>query len=246
MQPAMNAPKNEPLVAHSTPQERYLQKPFMFSSHSWAKNLLSDLTEGSSVLDIGPGSGVMGEFLRGQGAYHLTAVEIDEDARAHIGGIYDVICSEPKELNPEQKFDVILLLDVVEHVPNSEEFLFTILKYLKPGGRLFFSVPNIAHWSIRLMLLFGFFESQRRGILDATHLQHFTRKRVLNIFNQTKFFKRYESSLSLEPVEFVLPKWIWDNEVFKLLRTLQFRVSKLFPGLCAYQHLVVAESPGED
>ena len=38
-------------------------------------------------------------------------------------------------------FDIIILKDVIEHVPNQEEFIPYLMKFLKPGGQIFFGFP---------------------------------------------------------------------------------------------------------
>ena len=46
---------------------------------------------------------------------------------------------------------------------------------LVPGGAIVVSVPNVAHWTVRLDLLCGRFQYRETGIMDATHLRWFTR-----------------------------------------------------------------------
>src|SRR5262249_2262621 len=46
---------------------------------------------------------------------------------------------------------------------------------LAPGGALWASIPNFAHWYPRLRVAAGRFDYDRRGILDHTHLRFFTR-----------------------------------------------------------------------
>jgi hypothetical protein len=49
---------------------------------------------------------------------------------------------------------------------------------LSSGGYIVASVPNIAHVSIRLMLLQGRFDYADTGILDDTHLKYYTRRSI--------------------------------------------------------------------
>ena len=52
---------------------------------------------------------------------------------------------------------------------------------LKPGGAVIVSVPNVAHWSVRLCLLRGMFQYQQEGIMDATHLRWFTQESIKSL-----------------------------------------------------------------
>jgi hypothetical protein len=45
---------------------------------------------------------------------------------------------------------------------------------LAPGGHVLLSVPNIAHWTARLNLLFGRFDYTDGYLMDRTHLRWFT------------------------------------------------------------------------
>ena len=44
---------------------------------------------------------------------------------------------------PEHHFDVIVMLDVIEHLENPLEALQSVERILKPGGALYLSTPNI-------------------------------------------------------------------------------------------------------
>jgi SAM-dependent methyltransferase len=40
-----------------------------------------------------------------------------------------------------EKFDLVILKDVIEHIPNQEKFMPELIRFLKPGGRVFFAFP---------------------------------------------------------------------------------------------------------
>src|SRR4029077_8375176 len=63
-------------------------------------------------------------------------------------------------------YDAIVLADVVEHLRHPEEALRTRVPKLRAGGRIVLSVPNVAHWSVRLGLLRGRFRYADVGLLD--------------------------------------------------------------------------------
>lgn len=223
--------------AARAPQDRYVFKPYPGSSHSWALNELAHVAPTTRVLDIGPGSGIMGTLLSERGVSYRCAVEVDADARAHVAPIYSQV---EEDLTPflQQEFDLILLMDVLEHMADPFGFFAQVSSLLSDNGSMLISVPNVAHWSVRFPLLFGYFGYQERGIMDRTHLQFFTRRRVTELVASVKGYSVRSFTASIEPLELVLPDWVHDNSIFGAVRALRIKVADLIPGLMAYQHLV--------
>lgn len=101
------------------------------------------------VADIGCGAGLMCEPLAARGA---QVVGVDAAAKniaaaqlhAAAGGFrIDYRVGEPHAaLRDEDCFDVLLLLEVVEHVDNLQAFVREAVTHLKPGGLLLISTIN--------------------------------------------------------------------------------------------------------
>ena len=123
---------------------------------------LSNLN-GLKVLDVGCGGGLMCERLAQQGA-DVTGVDPTENAiqiaQSHLpDDLKDkvkYVLGEVTDIN--DKFDLILSSEVIEHVNDPEEFLIEIVNRLKPRGDLFLSTLNKT------------FESWFCGILWAEHI----------------------------------------------------------------------------
>jgi SAM-dependent methyltransferase len=99
----------------------------------------------------------------------------DNDALAFIDSFSTVNIEEKLPDLPERSLDLILFLDVLEHLTNPWQTLRDIDCLLKPGGRFIISVPNIRNYHILSALLFkGRFDYTDDGILDRTHLRFFT------------------------------------------------------------------------
>ena len=95
---------------------------------------------------------------------------------------------EETELSFQQEFfDYIILGDVLEHLYNPQKVLENIKPYLKVGGKIVASIPNIQHWSIIEELLKGNWTYADAGILDKTHLNFFTRNEIFNLFDKTGY-----------------------------------------------------------
>lgn len=74
----------------------------------------------------------------------------------------------------EEKFDVIIFADVLEHLVLPEQVLRYFRRMLKKDGVVIVSVPNVANWRVRFSLLLGSFNYQEYGVLDRTHLHLYT------------------------------------------------------------------------
>ncbi len=109
--------------------------------------LLKDhIRSGATVLDIGCGDGfVSSELSKGSGIkkitgvdINLTADQVDEFSRIGEGITY----LNNYELIKKERYDLILLLDVIEHVENDKEFLCEIIdKNLSEKGHILITVP---------------------------------------------------------------------------------------------------------
>jgi 2-polyprenyl-3-methyl-5-hydroxy-6-metoxy-1,4-benzoquinol methylase len=81
---------------------------------------------------------------------------------------------------PPHSIDVILCLDVLEHLVNPWEVLIKLNPILKPSGSWIISVPNLRNYRILFNLAFkGHFRYTESGILDKTHLRFFTRESAI-------------------------------------------------------------------
>ena len=71
-------------------------------------------------------------------------------------------------------FDVILCLDVLEHLTDPWAVVDRLSEMLRPGGCIVASIPNVRNYRLLGPLLFqGRFDLVDRGILDRTHLRWF-------------------------------------------------------------------------
>lgn len=104
---------------------------------------------GLSVLDIGCGGGLVAEPLTRLGATVTgidPAAETIEAAKTHARGArlsitYEATTAEALA-DAEQSFDAVLLLEVVEHVPDVPAFLKRIAPLVAPGGMMILSTLN--------------------------------------------------------------------------------------------------------
>jgi SAM-dependent methyltransferase len=131
---------------------------------------------GSEVLEVGCGRGVTGEILERELGCRVTGVELNPVvAREAAKRLHAVFQGDIQELHLDGAFDVVLALELVEHLPVSEPFLERARELLRPGGRLVLSIPNVGHYSIVEDLLAGRWDYLPIGLLCYTHFRFFTR-----------------------------------------------------------------------
>lgn len=105
---------------------------------------------GLTLLDIGCGGGLIAEPMRRLG-FQVAAVDASSEnigtARAHAAeqGLdiaYRAATVEQLESEGAGPFDVVLTLEVIEHVADPEAFIRTCARLVKPGGMLIVATLN--------------------------------------------------------------------------------------------------------
>lgn len=139
---------------------------------------------GARILEIGCGTGHNFEMLGRFG--HVDAIEIDEGARAlaqeRLGR--SILTAPLPELTgiADGSYDMIALLDVLEHIGDDLASLTHIKRKLKPGGKILLTVPanpwmwsahDVAHHHHRRYTKSGFAQVAQKAGLKIELLNHF-------------------------------------------------------------------------
>jgi SAM-dependent methyltransferase len=145
----------------------------------------------SMVMDIGCGEGVTSRWLKRIRPNITTiGVEIDPSVAAVAASAVDRVLVV--DLNQglgaladyEGRVELLLLLDVLEHLQDPWARLTEFKRLLAPAGVVIASIPNVRNLKVLGPLLFsGEWRYQSSGILDRTHLRFFTRRTVLELFS---------------------------------------------------------------
>jgi 2-polyprenyl-3-methyl-5-hydroxy-6-metoxy-1,4-benzoquinol methylase len=214
-------------------------------------NVIRLVGEGHRVLELGPASGYMSAVLRERGCT-IVGVELDPDMAAQAEQFCErVIVGDLDKLDlveelGDDRFDVIVAADVLEHLRDPLATLRTLRSFLKPEGWFVVSLPNVAHASVRLALLDGHFDYQDLGLLDRTHLRFFTHESIAQLFDEAELamveVHRQEAPIDTTEIavdtEKVPAEVIRDLESDPDARTYQFVVKAVTldgPGMRALQ-----------
>lgn len=96
-------------------------------------------------------------------------------------------------------FDTVLLLDVLEHMPDPWSTLANLRKQVNAQAQLVLSLPNVRNMMLIRDLMSGYWRYRDMGLLDVTHLRFFTGYEAVRMIYQTGFrVERSSFSMSIE------------------------------------------------
>lgn len=171
----------------------YLKKPANYFSGA-RKGFIDDLpiNPQARLLEIGCGNGDTSAYAIATGKCGWCAgVEIcaepADEARQRLS---EVIVGDVENLQlpfPDEYFDILIMSEVIEHFRDPWSVLKKLRRHMKPGSLVMAGSPNVAHYSVILMLLKGRWDYTNAGIMDATHLRWFTPGTYKKLFQDSGF-----------------------------------------------------------
>jgi 2-polyprenyl-3-methyl-5-hydroxy-6-metoxy-1,4-benzoquinol methylase len=149
---------------------------------------------GAAVLEVGPGDGVVSRWLKSDKGCRTIGVEYVPQAAARARDAFDDMLVGNIEdramlsaLQAHAPFDFVIFADVLEHLVDPWEVLRQMHTLLVPDGHVLLSMPNVAHWTVRLNLLRGRFDYTDGYLMDRTHLRWFTFRTAQELAVQTGY-----------------------------------------------------------
>lgn len=142
--------------------------------------------EDLSVLEIGCDCGVtLLEIKHRYPDAKIYGCEINKAAASIASCVAEVSVNniENQDLPfPKRTFDYIILGDVLEHLHDPLEVLVYCKEFLREGGSIIASIPNLMHISVMEQLMKGNFTYTETGLLDKTHIHFFTYHEIVRMF----------------------------------------------------------------
>lgn len=197
------------------------------------------------VMDVGCGQGVTSHWLR-QIRPNITTIglEIDPAAAEVAAAVVDKVLVVDLDRGVEAlneyrgRVDLLLLLDVLEHLRDPWTRLRDLKALLAPTGVVIASVPNVRNLKVLWPLIAnGDWRYKDSGILDRTHLRFFTRRTALELFTGAGF--------TIQDLAFTGP--LQRNRIKSISGGLAFLANILLAGslqdFVAHQYIVRASLP---
>ena len=142
--------------------------------------------EGLRVLEIGCACGAtLREIGHRNPTANLYGVELNEKAAEVAAPFATILSMDVERLDPaeiKERFDYIIMGDVVEHLLDPWAAIQNMRELLVPGGAIVASIPNVAHISNLYNVLGGRWTYEDIGLLDRTHFRFFTRQEIIKLF----------------------------------------------------------------
>jgi 2-polyprenyl-3-methyl-5-hydroxy-6-metoxy-1,4-benzoquinol methylase len=190
------------------------------------------------LLDVGCGTGATTAFVKSLrnvawagGVEYLP--DVAEAARPHLDRLWtgDAAAADLEADIAPGSLDLVMCLDVLEHMADPWALVKRLSDLLAPGGRLIVSVPNIRNYRfIWRLITRGDFHYRDFGLLDRTHLRFFVRETAVEL----------ATCGGLKAVHVGMTNAMRPWEPRALLNRLAFG---RLDGFLAKQWLVVAEKP---
>ena len=173
--------KSEEYYSHQENKKGFIPKVYEKVKKTNLKYKYKLATRGLDIgkmLDIGCG---VGDFLHTAESHgwECIGVEPSEEAKniARQRTKANIIESEEIEKLPDQKFDIITMWHVLEHVDNLRWQVEQLQRLIKPKGRIVIALPNYKSYD-------GQYYKEKWDAYDVPrHLNHFNRTTIVKMFN---------------------------------------------------------------
>lgn len=147
------------------------------------------------MLDVGCGAGATGaEIKRRFPQSFVSGIELNREAAAMAEGRIDrIICGNVETLDfaehdfAQRSVDLVFFPDVLEHLYDPWRLLARLKPFLSPNAQIIASIPNVRNLWLLLQLIGGDWPYAEDGLLDVTHIRFFTKKTVIELFEQTGY-----------------------------------------------------------
>lgn len=148
------------------------------------REVLRRYPPGGILVDLGGGNGYVSNAMIESG-YPTVLIEPGESGARHAWerGIRPVVCASLEEVGfPDASLSSVGMFDVLEHIEDDVHFLHRLRNFMKPGGRLYLTIP--AHpilWS--------------NEDVKAGHYRRYTRDSINRVLREAGFMTVYDTHL---------------------------------------------------
>ncbi len=178
--------KSEDYISHTDSSKSLFDKAYQSVKKMMLvqklKLINSFATEEKTILDIGAGTGDFLQYISKHN-WRVSGVEPNEKARNLAKSKNLNLLRDLSSFNNE-KFDVITLWHVLEHIPNLKEQIEQFHHLLKPKGVLVIAVPNFESYDAK------YYKEYWAAYDVPRHLWHFSKKGIKRLFTKYNFVQK--------------------------------------------------------
>ncbi len=182
---------------------------------------LCGIKPGDKVLDIGSGRGWFSLKAAELGA-EVTALDLSEEnlqkiksINSKIITIYGDACDVPVS---DEQFDLIVALEVLEHIVEPKTAVLNWKSLLKPGGKILVTVPYKEQIRYSLCI-----HCNQKTPVNA-HLHSFDKEALLRLFNHSGYW--------VKDTELFMHKLLATLRITPLIRKLPYQYWSFLDNLC--------------
>jgi SAM-dependent methyltransferase len=188
------------------------------------------------VLELGLGHGFTAPLFRAASDEYVVVdgskIVIERFRRASPDFTGEIVDAYFEDYEPAQPFDVIVMGFILEHVEDPDLVLKRYRKFLKPGGKLYVTVPNAKSLNRRIGLEMGLIDdiySLNANDKAFGHLRNYCRDTLTAAVRNAGYAITHEEGIYLKPLPLAVLKTLDDAEA-NLQAMLKVGVE--FPDLC--------------
>ena len=174
--------KSENYISHTDSEKTFFDKIYQTVKNYTLKQKLSLLnsfkTETKTVLDVGAGTGDFLKVCKNKN-WEVLGIEPSLAAR-NIAAKKGIYLRENLSEITNQKFDVITLWHVLEHVGHLKKTMKTLKSLLKPEGRIIVAVPNHKSYDA------NHYKEHWAAYDVPRHLWHFSQCSIHKLFSEVE------------------------------------------------------------
>ena len=184
---------------HAMENEVYLRHIKNYQNHWWfqsRKNIIEKIIKKNlkkkklKILDFGSGSGVNIFMLSKYG--HVSIFETHKKTQKYLKKLYKGSKFQVLNSLTDQKFDLILMADVLEHIKNDKKQIKFLSKKLKKNGKILLTVPAFKYLFTHKDIILG-------------HYRRYNIKEIKEIFKNFRLLKlTYFNFFLFVPIAFSL------------------------------------------
>lgn len=187
-------------------------------------DIIKRYKQSGTILEIGSSVGTLLHVSKRHGFVNQTGVELNDNSIAQCKKNYPDFVIH-KSLPTSQKFDLIVMSDVIEHLPDPFTYLEKLRSILNDGGIIFIITPD-----------FDSLVARRTQVKPIEHLYYFTKETLKKSIGKAGYKLLYLANISREQrLQTLVHRSTSDKSLLKLI----FKVCILLRVSGVMQKLVI-------